>query len=74
MRCGLPSADSGLQLVLEIALSDVSAKVQPHGLLQPGRRYVETSGDVIKGVPNKSKNNCRAKLERKRRKIISYRA
>jgi hypothetical protein len=25
----------------------VPAKVQPHGLLQPGQRCVETSGDVI---------------------------
>ena len=47
MNSGLTSADSGLQLDLEIALSGVPAKVQPHGLLQPGRRYVETSGDVI---------------------------
>jgi hypothetical protein len=30
-----------------IALSGLPAKVQPHGLLEPGRRYVETSGDVI---------------------------
>ena len=29
------SADSGLQLDLEIALSVVSAKVQPHELLSP---------------------------------------
>jgi len=29
-----------------IALSGLPAKVQPHGL-EPGRRYVETSGDVI---------------------------
>src|SRR5947208_3721114 len=43
----LTSANSGLQLDLEIALSGVSAKVQPHGLLQPGRRCVETSDDVI---------------------------
>ena len=42
--------DSGLQLDLEIALSGVSAKVQPHGLIQPGRRCVETSGDVIEGT------------------------
>ena len=31
-KCGLTSADSGLQLDLEIALSGVPAKVQPHGL------------------------------------------
>jgi len=31
----LTSADSGLQLNLEIALSDVSAKVQPHELFSP---------------------------------------
>ncbi len=35
---------------LEIALSGVSAEIQPHGLLQPGRRCVETSGDVIENV------------------------
>src|SRR5439155_8487148 len=29
MRCGLTSADSGLQLDLEIALNGVSAKIQP---------------------------------------------
>jgi hypothetical protein len=31
----LNSAGSGLQLVLEIALSDVSAKVQPHDFFIP---------------------------------------
>jgi hypothetical protein len=30
-----------------IALSGLPAKVQPHGLLEPGQRCVETSGDVI---------------------------
>src|SRR5436190_11487376 len=43
---GLTSADSGLQLDLEIALSGVPAKVQPLRLLQPCRRCVETSDDV----------------------------
>jgi len=33
-------------LDLEIALNGVSAKIQPHGLLQPARRCVETSDDV----------------------------
>ena len=47
MNSGLTSADSGLQLDLEIALNGASAKVQPHGLLQPGQRRAETSGDVI---------------------------
>jgi hypothetical protein len=28
-------------------LCGLPAKVQPHGLFGPGRRYVETSGDVI---------------------------
>ena len=46
--------DSGLQLALEIALSGVSAKVQPLGLIQPCRRCVETSGDVIKGIFNRT--------------------
>ena len=31
--------DSGLQLDLEIALNDVSAKIQPLGLFQPCRRF-----------------------------------
>ena len=35
LKCDLTSADSGLQLDLEIALSVVSAKVQPHELLSP---------------------------------------
>ena len=35
---GLTSADSGLQLDLEIALNGVSAKVQPLRLIQPCRR------------------------------------
>jgi hypothetical protein len=39
MRCGLTSADSGLQLDLEIALNGVSA---------PNAFGVETSDDVIK--------------------------
>ncbi len=38
MRCGLTSADSGLQLDLEIALNGVSA---------PNAFGVETSDDVI---------------------------
>jgi len=44
----LASGDSGFQLNLEIALSGVSAKVQ--SAFQPGRRCVETSDDVIKGL------------------------
>jgi hypothetical protein len=47
LNSGLIPADSGLQLDLEIALSGVSAKVQPHGIFQSGRRCVETSDDVI---------------------------
>jgi hypothetical protein len=47
-------------LDLEIALSDASAKVQPHGLLQPGRRCVETSGDVIENGFMPSGKICRA--------------
>src|SRR5260370_40575333 len=52
--------DSGLPLDLEIALGGVSAKIQPHGLLQPGRRCVETSGEVIEQVPDRPQNHCRA--------------
>ena len=54
MNCDSFSADSGLQLDLEIALGGVSAKVQPHEQTQLGRRCVETSGDVIEIVLN----NC----------------
>jgi len=43
----LTSADSGLQLDLEMALGGIPTKDQPHGLLQLGQRGVETSGDVI---------------------------
>ena len=44
----LTSADSGLQLNLEIALSGVSAKVKPpNRAFQPSRRCVEASDDVI---------------------------
>ena len=38
----------GSKVELEIALNGVSAKDQPHELLQLGRRCVETSGDVIR--------------------------
>jgi hypothetical protein len=38
LKCGFTSADSGLQLDLEIALSGVSAKIQPQRLTQPCRR------------------------------------
>ncbi len=49
LNSGLTSADSGLQLNLEIALHGVPAKVQPLRLIQPSRRCVETSDDVTKG-------------------------
>jgi hypothetical protein len=51
-------AASSFQLNLEIALGGVPAKVQPHGLLQPGRRYVETSGDVIEDSFSSTSNSC----------------
>jgi len=48
-KSGLPSADSGLQLDLEIALSGASAKVKPLSwLFRTGRKCVETSDDVTK--------------------------
>ena len=47
LSSGLTSADSGLQLNLEIALSGASAKIQRPPAFQPGRKCVETSGDVI---------------------------
>ena len=37
-----------------IARSGVPAKLQPHGLLQSGRRYVETSNNVIDRLVSKS--------------------
>ena len=52
------SADSGLQLDLEIALSVVSAKVQPHEKTQLGRKCVETSGDVIAIIVEQLPNEC----------------
>jgi hypothetical protein len=48
------------QLNLEIALGAVAAKVQPHGPLQPGRRCVETSDDVINFPVTAFPNECRA--------------
>jgi hypothetical protein len=40
--------EAGLRFVCRgIALSGLPAKVQPHGLFEPGQRCVETSGDVI---------------------------
>jgi hypothetical protein len=39
--------DSGLQLDLAIALSGDQRRFSPTSFLQPGRRSVETSGDVI---------------------------
>ena len=35
LNSGLTSADSGFQFDLEIALSGIPAKVQPHGLFSP---------------------------------------
>jgi hypothetical protein len=37
-----------------------SSEVQPHGLLQPGQRCVETSDDVIEEVFTSSATVCRA--------------
>jgi hypothetical protein len=50
----------GSNWLLEIALSGFPAKDQPHGLLQPGRRCVETSGDVIELLIERLPNKCRA--------------
>ena len=48
LNSGLTSADSGLQLDLEIALGGASAKVKPpNRLFRTGRKCVETSDDVI---------------------------
>ena len=54
------SADSRFQLDLEIALNVVSAKIQPHELFSPGRRCVETSGDVISPSLGAKSRKCRA--------------
>src|SRR5205823_8137930 len=50
----------GLQLDLEIALNGVSAKIQPLRLIQPCRRKVETSDDVIEEAFTRSATVCRA--------------
>jgi hypothetical protein len=71
-RKRLTSADSGLQLDLEIALGGFPAEVQPHGYFQPSRRYVETSGDVIEDAFTKSKNNCRALFSRDHCRTMPY--
>jgi hypothetical protein len=47
LNSGLTSADSGLQVNLEIALSGVSAMVKPPTGFQPARKCVEASDDVI---------------------------
>src|SRR5207249_5479734 len=62
----LTSADSGLQLDLEIALGGISAKIQPLRLIQPCRRRVETSGDVINEASTWSATVCRALILRAR--------
>ena len=66
MKSGLTSADSGIQLDLEIALNVVSAKIQPLRLIQPCRRRVETSGDVINEASTWSATVCRALILRAR--------
>ena len=45
---------------MEIALSGVPAKDQPPRLIQPCRRCVETSGDVIKSAFTAFASICRA--------------
>ena len=51
------SADSGLKLDLEIALSVVSAKVQPHELFSPAEDALK-SVDVIDLVFTPFPNEC----------------
>jgi hypothetical protein len=51
LKCGFTSADSGLQLDLEIALSGVSA---------PNAFGVETSGDVIALIMKPLPHECPA--------------
>ena len=45
-RSGLPSADSRLQLDLEIALNGVSASIHPNGLFSPAEDALKLSDDV----------------------------
>jgi hypothetical protein len=47
LNSGLTSADSRLQLDLEIALSGVSAKIQPCGLFSRAEDKLKLSDDVI---------------------------
>ena len=59
MRCGLTSADSGLQLDLETALNVVSAKIEPHELFSSAentlKRRVTKSASFFEPFPNKCK-------------------
>ena len=58
LNSGLTSADSGLQLDLEIALGGASAKVKPpNRLFRTGRKCVETSDDVIENDLTTSADN-----------------
>jgi hypothetical protein len=50
---------------MEIALGGVSGKVQPHGLFSSGRRFVETSGDVIQELFTSPAKICRASILRR---------
>jgi hypothetical protein len=58
-KCGLTSTDSGLQLDLEIALSGVSAKVQPHELPSVAEDALKL-GNVIDVILEYLPNKCRA--------------
>jgi hypothetical protein len=60
LNSGLTSADSGLQLNLEIALSGGPSEGPAHQPFLPGRRCVETSGDVIELLLERFPNECRA--------------
>ena len=46
LKSGFTSADSGLQLDLEIALNGVSASIHPNGLFSPAEDALKLSDDV----------------------------
>ena len=57
-----PEYDITLYVITRSPKAAIPAKVQPHGLLQSGRRCVETSDDVIEEVFTIIAAICRAYL------------
>ena len=50
----------GLRLVVGIAFNGAQRRIQPHGLLEPGGRCVETSDDVIAIILRNTATGCQA--------------